>query len=908
MREKIAALITQRWYIVLLFWILVAVGLRSISPPWDDVVQDGDFQFLPTDSPSRVGQATLRSVFPDDLARSQMVIVFAKPSGELTAADRCTMFDVARRLSFSVAEINLARWLSNPLVQDSTSASTQRLLHNLDTAVQFDERWFEAVRELQGEEHNSSIGSRRMIETYKARLKLAELIGNQELASSDLRTIEVLQKTRSEGVSGVTTIPTVLEPSIEEIWTWQDPVLAKNLGEDTPQIKLLALQLREEFMAVRNIELMESLQSIINDCRALTKTADSSSMTQAGQPEQMQIHITGPAAVGADLLTAAKVSVRQSEFYAILAVIVTLTLIYRSPLLIFLPLITIGVALSVSSNSLALIAGQNLQSEMTPWVELYSTTRVFLVVLIFGIGTDLTLFLIVRCRETYSASDELKLQWKQHIATSWSSVLEAIAGSGLTTTVGLSMMAFSAFAKFKYSGISISISLLITLAVCLTLPAAILSALGPIAYWPQRSRRNSEHASYADRRTVSSFSTRVWSVVADFITRRPTVTLFGTFIVLIVPAVHGFWMMDHVTYNLVGELGHSSTSRQGQSLITEFLPKTQTSSISLVVVAKEPFVDEAEFRKAIEDYRKRLFVDEVTSVQTLTDPLGDFPPDRNMSLFSQGAWRRRLLQNHPLTQQKFVSKVNEYALRAARFEIVMSVDPFSDQAARVLERVKEKAHQISLEPEAVWHESIATATGTTAGIIDLKATTQEDETRVQILVTLGVLCVLLLLTRRFELSLYLMFTVLFSYFVTLGVSQALFAWLYGSSYEGVDWKVPLFLFVILVAVGQDYNIYLTTRILEEQKQHGQRSGLHRAIVTTGGIITSCGLIMFATFASMCMGSVQSHIDGVLPNGWPSPSLRGIAELGFALSFGVLLDTFIIRTILVPAYIALRKLH
>jgi putative drug exporter of the RND superfamily len=171
----------------------------------------------------------------------------------------------------------------------------------------------------------------------------------------------------------------------------------------------------------------------------------------------------------------------------------------------------------------------------------------------------------------------------------------------------------------------------------------------------------------------------------------------------------------------------------------------------------------------------------------------------------------------------------------------------------------------------------------------LRLVTAGDQRRMYVLVTLGVYAILVALLRRPGISLYLIATVVLGYLASLGLTDIVFRAMHRgpTPWAGLDWTVGFFLFVILVAVGEDYNIFLMARVVEEERKHGTTEGTRRAVARTGGIISSCGLIMAGTFGSMLTGTLTS-----------------LRQLGFALGLGVLLDTFLVRPILVPAFVVL----
>ncbi len=656
--------------------------------------------------------------------------------------------------------------------------------------------------------------------------------------------------------------------------------------------RLIAVQLSSDFTATGNIAVLDGIEALIEEVRLEHANIIS---------DDLQIQISGSAAFGADMLRAAASVVKKTEWVTVILVLGILALVYRGPFLIAIPLTSIALSLIVATAVIALLARDPLDPT-SAGIGVFTTTRIFVVVLLFGAGTDFCLFFLARNRELLQTrAVHTRKQMYQVIARGWRSVHNALVASAFTTIVGLALMWFSRFEKFKYNGPIIAISLAITMIVCLSFTPALLSALGRIAFWPDLRTADSAHKIAASPWSI------FWEKLAALIVRRPRMLLFGTFTVLLMPAIYGVACLGWVTYDLTEELSQSATSRRGARLISQYFPVQDSSPITVMLIANQRFESDVLLRDACAALCKKLYAAGVDSVRCLTDPLGDYPPDRRMGLLDSDAWRRRVLQGHRITRERYISSVDSLAQRLAKFDVVLSDNPFSLDASATLDNLRKLLAEETNRDDSPWHGSQIVTAGTTVGITDLRTITQADQTRIQILVTIGVWLVLLLLLRQWVISTYLIFTVLFSYFATLGVTYWTFAWLHGSDYHGLDWKVPLFLFVILVAVGQDYNVYLTTRILEEQRKHNRTEAVRRALHLTGGIITSCGIVMAGTFVAMTSPAILHWLSGALPEGWlpnDAPVLRGITELGFALSFGVVLDTLVVRSILVPAFFVL----
>lgn len=210
-----------------------------------------------------------------------------------------------------------------------------------------------------------------------------------------------------------------------------------------------------------------------------------------------------------------------------------------------------------------------------------------------------------------------------------------------------------------------------------------------------------------------------------------------------------------------------------------------------------------------------------------------------------------------------------------RLNATLEAPADSEEAQETIVRLRQAVHAV---PDAN-----ALVGGYTAQQYDTQRTAEHDRSLIIPVVLVIILVILIGLLRSLVMPLLLVATVALSFVATLGVSALVFQQFLG--FSGTDSSVPLYGFVFLVALGVDYNIFLMSRVREESLVHGTRKGVLRGLVATGGVITSAGVVLAATFAAL----------GVIP-------LAFMLQIAFIVAFGVLLDTLIVRSLLVPALV------
>jgi putative drug exporter of the RND superfamily len=627
------------------------------------------------------------------------------------------------------------------------------------------------------------------------------------------------------------------------------------------QAMLVVLELTTDFLATNNWPTITSVEDLVADLRE-----------QGKLPSGVDIDVTGSAVIGRDHNLAQAESARATELLTVVLVIGLLLVIYRAPLLAVIPLVTVYVAIQVSLGLLALLAQHG-------YIRLFPGIQIYITILAYGAGVDYCIFLTARCREELDRGSSPAAA----VARAVEGVGGALVASAATVICGIAMMRFAEFGKFREAGLAIPLSLVMVLCATLTFSSSLLRLAGRWAYWPHRP------SPAVGVHYKAGLLERIWDYVGHHLLHRPAVAWWITIACMAPFAIIAGVLYNHLSYDLIGDLPATAPSAVGTRALQQHFPAGIVGTTTVIVIT--PGVDYASprGRTIVGAITDRLRADKQTlglaDIRSLTSPLGITKAADNPFAGSNIPEELRQKAAADAAVARYVTALGERARIGTRFELVLTQSPFLPKSIQGLDHLEKAIHDAlpaDLRGSAQLH-----AVGATASVRDLAGVMQTDRTRIELLVLASVLVVLILLLRGLVVPLYLLASVLFSYYATLGVSFAVFWLLDPQGFTGIDWKVAIFLFTILVAVGEDYNIFLLARVHEEQARHGPITGITAALTRTGPIISSCGIIMAGTFGSLMAGS-----------------LNEMKQLGFALAFGVLVDTFVVRPILVPAFLIL----
>lgn len=564
----------------------------------------------------------------------------------------------------------------------------------------------------------------------------------------------------------------------------------------------------------------------------------SASAREVGAEVEIDTAVTGPAGIINDAVKVFGSIDLRVTLVTVALVLFLLLVIYRSPILAIVPLVVIGSALTLSQSVAALLSQQfdlPLNGQVTAIMS----------VLVFGAGTDYALFIVSRYREELALNPD---KWGAMRVT-MSNVGPSIAGSAGTTIVAMFALTFASFGSFRSLGPMLAMAIFIVLLSGLFVMPAVIALFGKWAFWP---------GPLVQKSSVST--TGIWHRVGRLVARKPRI-VFGITMVGIVIATLPSWTIVP-SFNFIDGFPDDTESKRGYELLSNSFPQGQLAPTDVFVQTSTGVVSDS-YEQLDSLSAELLATPGVLAVTGPTRPFGD-PLDPASSAAQGGS--------------RFVSDDGS----TARLEVLFEGDPYSAESLELVDELRDIAATTSLARNPGTQILIG---GESAVQADTKSSIDADIRWLAPVSLLAILLVLVLLLRSIVAPLYLVFSVIVSFGATFGLSVFAFQQIFDHS--GVAYSNGVWMFIFLVALGADYNIFVMSRIREAVQKEGFRDGIATAVGRTGGVVTSAGIILAGTFAVLT----------TLP-------LRDIFQLGFAVMLGVLIDTFVVRALLVPSMAAI----
>ncbi len=592
---------------------------------------------------------------------------------------------------------------------------------------------------------------------------------------------------------------------------------------------------------------------------------------RADLPPGLEAHLSGQLATDVANQEKSSKQGNQIQSASLLFIILLLLIIFRS---VLAPLVTLLPAVF----SLAL-AGSFIGGLGAHGLKISFFTQILLIVLLLGAGTDYGLFLVFRVREEI----ENGRGHREAVAVAVAKVGESITASAGTVIIALLTLTLASFGIYHDLGIPLAIGIAVMLLAGLTLLPALLAVLGRAVFWPSKLAPRQHHEG-------------LWGRVAGRLVQRPVLTLAVGVVAFGVLAVFVFAYKP-------GGFGGETTApagtgvAAGNAAVAKYFPRSSNNPTNVIMsFPRSAWDDPAQLEAVTRGLEASgAFTTVAGPLEAGGQPLtaaelthlhDTLPPAR--TLVDEG----RLTAPAGLSQTEYDAYLATARYLSpdgttAQWEVGLAAgDPNSTAALNAIPHVRD-------EVTAVARSVGATASGVAGeapALYDVSNISGGDLRHIIPIAVLAIGIVLALVLRSLIAPLYLIASVVLSYLASLGLAVIVFIKIGGDG--GIVFLLPFLMFIFLLALGEDYNILVMTRIREEAARSPLKQAVVRAVGVTGPTVTSAGLVLAGSFAVLAIVGGSGNGNGQ------------VREIGFGLAVGILLDTFVVRTVLVPATVIL----
>jgi RND superfamily putative drug exporter len=594
------------------------------------------------------------------------------------------------------------------------------------------------------------------------------------------------------------------------------------------------------------------------------------SFPKAGAPPGLHFYVSGQVADGVYQNAQSRTTGNLTQLLSILFIIALLFLIFRSVLAPFVTLLPAAIVLTVAGAIIGEIASHGV-------LKVSEVTELLLIVLVLGAGTDYGLFLVYRVREGLRKG----LDPKDAVALAVERVGESITASAGTVVIALLTLTLASFGIYHDLGVPLAIGIATMLISGLTLLPALLAILGRAVFWPSKPREGQLQAGG-------------WGRVAGRIVSRPGPTLAVGLVVFGTLAAGAIWYSPSGFGGDEAAPAHTLAA-QGDAQVKHYFAQSSANPTNLVVeLPTSAFTDPAQLTAVTTKLRASgLF----TTINTPLSPSGSPISGAELQALHRELGPPRSLPPVPPRSATIPLAVYEQYRAEAQYispngRIVQFAaglkagDPGGTKALRAVPQIRD----VLAGAAGSVHATDWGVAGEAAALADISSTSDADLFHIVPIAALAIAFLLALVLRSLVAPFYLIFSVVLSYLAALGLSTVVFVKLGGSG--GLTFLLPFLMFIFLLALGEDYNILVMTRIREEAHDHSLKEAVVRAVGASGPTITSAGLVLAGSFGVLAFA------------GSTGPGGGQVRDIGVGLALGILMDTFLVRTLLVPSTVVL----